>query len=824
MIQRDFAAALRVAVRRIRRAPLFSTVIIITIALGVGASAALFSALNALWLRSLPISHPEALVAISQVYADGRVHWMPIDTVAEIARQTMLFEDVCGYAGGGILTTEIGGSFEGAPLEFVSGACTRVLDTKPFLGRLISDREASLDGAPAPVAVLGYGYWQRHFGDDPGAVGRTIRVSGVPLTIIGVAGPHVTGLQDDGATAVTVPVTLLNQLLGDPPGHVASANYAIARLRPGVTLAQARTRLSTLWPAIAIETVPASMPPRDRAQFTASHVSVESAAGGFSYLRDDYARPILMLVGLAGLLLLLTCVNLSGLLLTRAAAGEHDLAIQLAIGASRRRLALELLVESVVHSGLGTIVALPLAWWADRALERAMSAGSIMAATLPLTPDVRVLAIMAVCVFVIGVAVGTLPARFAGSRRGEERVLQSQHGAAPRRGRLGGALVTVQVTISFALLVGAGLLAQNLRHLRQADLGFHTDHVLIAALARQPDGYRDTNEAAYFRQLVSKLSALPGVTSVSLGRRFTTLGRGTTPTTDPISPARGDDTTIQAITDIASPGFFDTIGITRIAGRDFTWRDTTTSPPVAIVTAGAAHTLFPSSEAIGQQVRVGNDPKEPSVEIVGVIGDISMGDATRRDIPVLFRPALQQPAGARSPQVEIRTRVPPEAVTAAVRRTVASMGQDYVIYARTLDDRMADNISSERLAAAIASLFAALALLLALIGLYGVLAYGVARRTREIGVRLALGASPRGVLRMVLLECGVLAGLGIAAGAPLAIAVGRSVGALLAGVQAWNPEVLIATALLFLVAALGAGLIPARHACRIDPMEALRSE
>lgn len=823
MIQRDFAAALRAPLRRIRRAPLFSTIVIVTIAIGVGANTALFSVLNALLLRSLPVSHPEELVAISQVYADGRVHWMPVATVAEVARQDSDFTDVCGYAGGGILTTETEGRFEGALFEFVSGACTRVLGVKPMLGRLIADRDANLDGSPAPVAVLGYGYWQRHFGGDANAVGRTIRVAGVPLTIIGVTGPGFTGLQDDIAPDVTVPLTLLNRLLGKPAGQVSTANYAVARLQRGVALAQAQAHLSAVWPAIAAATVPAQ---DDQAQFRTSHVVVESAAGGFSYLRDEYAQPVLMLAGLAGLLLLLACVNLSGLLLTRAAASERELAIQRAIGASRRRLALERLVESVTLSGMGTIAALPLAWWADRALAHAMSAGSIMATTRPLTPDLRVLAVMAAFVFVIGVAVGTLPARFAGSRRGEERLLQSQHGAAPRRSRLGRALVIVQITVSFALLVGAALLAENFTRLRSADLGFRTDHVLLAALAGQPGGYGDVNEAAYLQELVSRLSALPGVTSVSLGRRFTTVLGGTTPSTDPVSAIGRDGRTrtVPTILDIASPRFFETVGITRLGGRDFTWQDTPTSPPVAIVTASAARALFPEGDAIGRHVHAGSDPKQPPVEIVGVVNDISMGDVTRRDLPVLFRPALQQPQMARSPFVQIRTGVSPDALTSAVRRTVASLGHDYVIYARTLEDRIGDTIASERMAAGIAVLFAALALLLALIGLYGVLAYGVARRTREIGVRMALGASPRGVLRMVLMECAMLTLAGIAFGIPFAIALGRSFGALLFNVEAWNPAVLLGATVLFTAAALGAGLLPARRACRIDPMVALRSE
>jgi predicted permease len=824
VIQRDFAAPLRVALRRIRRAPWFSAVVVLTIALGVGANAALFSVLDALLLRSLPVDHPERLVAISQVYADGRVHWMPVDTVAELARQRTLWTDVCGYAGGGILTTEAGGSFEGALFEFVSGACTRVLDAKPALGRLISDRDASLDGSPAPVAVLGYGYWQRRFGGEASAIGRTIRIAGVPLTVIGVTSPGFTGLQDDIAPDVTVPLTLLNRLLGKPGGAVVTANYAIARLRPGVTLAQAQAHLFTLWPAIAAATVPATAPPRDQAQFRTSHVTVESVAGGFSYLRDDYAQPVLILAGLAGLLLLLACVNLSGLLVTRAAARERELAIQLALGASRRRLAGELLVESTVLAGLGTLAALPLAWWADRLLTRAMSAGSIMAATLPLTPDGHVIAIMAAFVLVIGVVIGTLPARWAGSRRGEERLLQSQQGAAPRRSRLGAALVVVQVTVSFALLVGAGLLSENFTRLRSVDPGFRTDHVLLAALAQQPDGYRGVNEAAYLQGLVSRLTALPGVVSVSFARRFTTVLGGAIPSTDPVSASVGGGNTVQAIVDIASPRFFDTVGITRLAGRDFTWQDNPSSPPVAIVTKDAAHALFPEGGAIGRHIRVGSNPKEPPVEIVGVIDDISMGDVTRPDVPVLFRPALQQLQIARSPFIQIHTSVPPQALTSAVRRTIASMGHDYVIYVRTLSDRMADNISSERMAAAIASIFAVLAWLLALIGLYGVLAYGVSRRTREIGVRMALGASPRGVLRMVLLECAGLTLLGIALGIPLAIALGRSFGALLFNLRVWNPTVLLAAVLLFTAAALGAGLLPARRACRIDPMAALRSE
>lgn len=815
----------RYALRHLRRAPGFSLVAILTLALGVGANTALFSLLNAVVLRPLPIKEPQRFVVVSRVNQRGQSRNIPLVTVAELARDHRSLETLAGYSCCGMFTTDANGVLSASPVEFVDQQYYPMLGVRPFLGRLISTEDAPQATDSVPVVVLGYGFWQRQFGGHPRAVGQTLRVAGVALTIIGVTPPGFSGLQVDVAPDITVPITLYPRLASTAPDpkRPLQGNYAIGKLRQNATLDHVRAELGALWPSIREASVPPGYSPSEQDEFRSSHVRVESIATGFSSLRDRYSKSLTMLVGLTGLLLMVACVNLSGLLLARAAARDHELAVRMALGASRGRLAQGLLVESLLLSVGGTAVALPLAWWTSKALGRMMYTG-VLSLTVPLTPDWRVLSLAAAAAIGTGVVIGAMPAWAAGRR--DPRVgLQQARPIAHTTDRWAKALLVAQVAISLVLLLCAGLLTRSLANLRALDAGFHAKGMVLARLSQQPDGYRNLDEATYYPELVERLSTLPGVRSVSLSRLFAQVVNETA-LLQPVALAEvvSGSVDVGALMDAVSPRFFETVGIPLLDGRDFTWRDDSRSPAVVIVNSSLARSLFPSRNAIGQRIRVGTDPKLRALEIVGVVGDASFGSLRASHVPVVFRSWLQSGAYARYPIVEVRTGVAPKSLGDEVRRAAASLGREYVLNLRTPEDQLSASLARERVTAALSSFFAGLAILLAAIGLYGFLAYDVARRTREIGVCMALGASRPMVLRMVVWQGLVLTSLGIAIGVPCALAVGRLTGALLFDLAPSDPVTLTGAAGFLTIVGTVAALVPAVRASSVDPMVAVRSE
>jgi len=818
---------IRYALRHLRRAPGFTAAVILTLALGVGANTALVSLLNAVVLRPLPVKQPERLAAVVLVSPKNQQQWHPMDygTFLELRQRQQVFEKLCAYSGGGTPTTEVHGVLSPAVLEAMTPEYYDILGIQPFLGRFISADDAPSTGEPAAVVVLGHRFWQRHFGGDAAAIGRRLAVEGTPLTIIGIMPPEFRGLQVDAGSDIFVPLTLLPRIFarGSDIRRPLRPHRAIGRLREGVTLEQARAEIETLWPSIQAATIPPGLSPAQQDDIRSLKVQVESVATGFTLLRIPYSKPLYMLVGLTAILLVITCVNLSGLLLARAVARDQQMAIWLALGATRGRLVQQRLVESLLLSVMGTIIALPFAWWATRVLATTLWSSTVPL-TMSMTPDARVLSLMSAVAVGCGLIVGVLPAWSAGRRR-THIGLQPARTVAGSPGRWGKVLQVAQVALSLVLLFGAGLFTRSLAMLQNVDSGFRTEGMLWTRLTAQPGGFRNIDIETYYPDLTRQLSILPGVDSVAFSLYFPTYF-SLPLMNQPVARTEAVDTPaeVDAPMEVVSPEFFETLDISIVRGRAFTWLDNIDSPPVCIINRSLSKRLFPSGAAIGQRIRIGADPKHRAIEIVGIVTDATIGNLRAPHQPVVFRPTLQEPLFARVAVVNIRTSGIPMAVDDAVRRTVASLGHQYVQNLYPLEEQLDQSLLQERLLAGLSSFFAAVAVLLAFIGLYGLLTYAIARRTREIGVRLALGASQSAVRRMIMKESVVLTLLGVIVGVPCALAAGRVTGALLFNLAPSDPLTLGSAAAFFVVVGSIAGFLPARRASNIDPMEALRSE
>jgi predicted permease len=684
-----------------------------------------------------------------------------------------------------------------------------------------------VDNAPAgtPVAVITDRLWERIFGRDSRAVGETLKIDGTPVTIVGVTAPGFYGLQTDSGSDLFVPLSVHRTVVGDPKRAVRARNV-IGRLAPGVTIEQARAEVLARWPAIQTATVPSSLPPAEQSSVRSQRVAVDSVANGFSTLRRQYGTSLVVLVGFNAILLAIGCVNLTGLLLARGRARHHQFAVRLALGAGRARLFQQSLLEGLLLALCGLAVALPLAWWSSQILTAMLSFARGVPLRRTMTPDVRVLAIAAVVAIITGLLVGILPAwRVANGHVGA--ALRPGRTIARTLGRSGRLLLAAQVALSMMLVVGAGLFAGTLSRLHANIARVRTQPILFTGLSRYP-GHRGTPLGRpYFQELVQQLSGIPGVDAAALSSSFPAyLGYPSTLPTESFAPVAGPEPSPVAtgLTEFVSPGFFDMLGIARLRGRDFTWDDDGHAPTVAIVSESLARKLFPTGEAIGRRVRVSSGPARTDVEIVGVVADAPIGRIREPHLAVVFRPMMQDLTRAQFPMTSVRVSGDLTAVRDAYVRVVESQGHHFVRALFTLDEWIDFALLQERLIAGLSMSAAVLAVFLACIGLYGLLAYAVASRGREIGIRMALGASRTAVVQMIVREALIVVVPGVLIGTPCALGAARLVRSQLYGLAPNDPSTIIRAAVVFIVTGFVAALVPALRASKIDPMDALRQE
>ncbi|MFY9550784.1 MAG: ABC transporter permease [Thermoanaerobaculia bacterium] len=812
------AQDLRFAFRTLRKSPGFATAVILTLALGIGANTAIFSLIDAVILRTLPVKNPQQLFFLEAVSRGGTDDGFPATLFEQIRDNSKSMSGVFGFD-----TTRLSASVDGQPEvlwgQCVSGNFFDLLGVRPSQGRAL----ATEDDRPAspPVVVISHRYWKRRFALDSAILGGTITLKGIPFTVIGVAPEGFLGIEPGDSPDLWMPMAHWTRLrLND---HVSVG--IMGRLKPDISRESAQGELDAIYRASGVQPPGSETMSSNGQRPNQSRMVLTPGARGLSGLRDEFSLPLAILMAVVLAVLLIACANVANLMLARATARRKEISLRLAIGAGRARLIRQLLTESVLLALAGGLLGFLFALWGSDALLRLVSSGPAPV-SLDLHHDARILGFTAGLSLVIGILFGLMPALRA-TTTDLNSVLKdsSVQGGGGRGTGLRGALVVLQVSLSVVLLVAAGLLARSLHELFRVDPGFERDRVLLVRAYPTIVGYEGARELDLYSRLQGQLQAIPGVRSASLSRFGFLGGRWSRRISLPGNPASASDEAIAFCYPI-SWRFFETMGVPLLQGRDFGPGDGPTAPRVAVVSEAFAHAHFPHAGVLGRRFRFGDAPNPEELEIVGVVRDVkslSLRDEGSR--PAVYIPISQTP-GNRLGQItiELRTAMDAAAGAAAIRGQVQAIDRDLpLVSSETQAEFAAESLGTERLMSKLAGAFAILALLLASIGLYGVLAYDVAQRAREMAIRIAIGAKPGDLLRLVLGHGFRLVLPGALVGLAAALAVPRVLTSILFGVSPSDPPTLAGTTLLLVLVALLACYLPARRAMRGDPLIALRS-
>jgi putative ABC transport system permease protein len=817
---------LRFAIRSCRKSPAFTLVALATLTLAIGANTAIFSLLNALVLRALPVRDPQTLVRLTTLSRGTHRAYLTFPSLQALLREQRVFSAVVAAWGQSVLSVDTGADTTPALVSAVSGNFYGELGIRPIAGRLLTPGDMSLDPpAASTVVVLGPTFWRTHFQADPSAVGRIVRIEGVPFTIVGVAPPGFTGLGLSNEHDLIVPLTatpLLNSRPSASLASSASASYMVlGRLAAGVTLAQARAQLTTAWPAIKRAALPPGYSGARRDDFLEPALDVESGANGFEFgLRRAFQRPLTIVMVIAALILVIACVNLAGLMLSRAAARSHEIAVRLALGAGTWRVTRQMLTEGLLLALAGAGGGVALAYWACAAMTRLIFEESHVVVAFDGTPDARVVALTTAVAVATGVLFSVLPA-WRATRAAAPRQLTQGTRTVSRSGAAGRWLVAAQVALSLVLVVNAGLLVRSLGEIRGLETGIdRTDGVVVAyTSAARLGAYASVDNDSYYPAVLARLDRLPGVRRSSIALLKPGQGGAFPDLVAPIGDAPLLERGVEAQRTPMSPGLLDALGVPLVAGRDFDWRDTAGARKVTIVSRSLARRLFGDRDAVGQRLRVGTSPERQDMEIVGVAADARVYDPKNANLFAAYTAALQDPS------VNFKCFVVRGEVTyAELKREIEALGVERVGNTATLRYITDRSLLQERLTAMLSSFFAALALLLSAIGLYGLMSYTVAQRRRDIGIRIALGADRARVMRDVVRGGLAITLGGIAVGLGGALGTARLVESLLFGVTPHDPLTLVVAPASLLAVAAIASTLPAARAAHVDPIEALRAE
>jgi predicted permease len=807
----------------------FTSVAILSLALGIGANTAIFSLVNAVFLRELPVRAPQHLVVLTTLTHSGERNKFSVPVFREIERQQRVFSGVYAWWGDGIFNIDANGTLSQGDVWAVTGAFYSELGIAPQAGRLLVPEDVQLDrGTPGEVAVIGYSLWQRSYSGDPSAVGKTIRIEGMPFRIVGITRKGFTGTGIATEPDVTIPLTAQPMITDGNVARLSSPRWIGleigGRLKDGDTLAQARAQLGTLWPSLQATALASDYTEKERALFVSSRLEVKSAARGVdSDLRETYSRPLCVMLGAAGLILLIACVNLANLMLGRAGARRHEMAVRRALGAGSWRIIRQLLTESVLLSVAGATLGLGFAFWSTRWLTNFIMQLYVVPVALNVTPDARVLGFTSAATVFTGVLFGLAP----GWQATRQEVTDLQQGSripGRRPVRFGGLLISAQVALSVILLIGAGLFIRTVDKLRSVKTGFRDDGVLVVKLSPVPAGYKNIDNDSYYPELVRRVSALPGVRAACIGNIQPGGGSEWTQSISASASSVAANEGLQAGLVVASPGFFNTLGIPLLQGRDVEWQDDAHRSRVAVLSRKLAQQLFHSEDPMGRRIRIGSDPARQDIQIVGVVSDARLSNVRNPNPMVAYVPFLQEPKYIHSNSLEILTEGDPTRIANVVRHEIESLGHEYPTRMITLPQVRDRALLQERILAVLTSFFSVLALLLASVGLYGLLSYTVTLRTREIGVRMALGARRMKIFRMILRDTLVPVAIGLTVGLPSALTASRFIAHMLFDVASWDPVTLTVVVATLVVVAVAAGSLPARRASSLDPMIALREE
>ncbi len=835
---------IRYGLRMLAKNPGFTLVAVLTLALGIGANTAIFSALDAVILKSLPVYKPDELVLFADTAGQGysrtntppagRLDYLSYPLYTYFRDHNQAFRDICAFRNAlDDLTVQAEGSGASTGIQLasgqeVSGNYFAVLGVKVILGRTLTpvdDQERA-----RPAAVISYRYWSKKFNNDASVVGRVVDLNGVPFTIVGVTPPEFFGVRVESNPAdFWLPVAFQAKLLRRESWLKDPNTYwldLMGRLEPGVSNQQAQAAVNVQLHQFFSAQAGSHISSEIRRDIEKSNIQLSPGGRGLSTLRLFYSKPLHLLMALVLIVLLIACANVAGLLLSRAAAREKEISVRLAVGATRKRLVRQLLTESLLLAGMGGAVGALFAAWSVNILKALVARNT----PLDVSPDLKVL-LFAIGVSVLSGAVFGLAPAFGATHVDLTQALKGRASTAgarrPRRFGLAKGLVAFQMACALPLIAGAGLFVRTLQMLERQDLGLSPEHVLVVGIDPRLAGYEPDQLSALYRQILDRVTALPGVRSASLS------------TYSPLSGSEwGQDITVQGYTprsgqnmivamDGVAPRYFETEGIPVLLGRPIAAQDTKASPAVAVVNEAFARDFFSEQNPIGRRFGWGGNPERSGdIEIVGVVKDAKFF-SLRDKPPRMFFVSLFQDVGdlAYANDLEVRAAGDPKSVASEVRKVFEDVDKNLpVTDIKTLPEQIRDSLNQERILSELSSFFGLLALLLACLGLYGLMSYSVVRRTNEIGVRIALGARRGDVLRLVVGQSVVLTGIGIGFGLAGALGLARFLTSLLYGVRATDPLTLVAASVLLASVGLLASYIPARRATKVDPMVALRYE
>ena len=820
--------------RSLGRAPLFTLVAVLSLALGIGANTAIFSLIDQVLLRPLPVRDPDSLVLVAThgpyVGSNSGRNVLSYPMYKDYRDQNQVFSGMLGSRG-----TTVSLSYEGpaefAEAEMVTGSYFHVLGLGPAQGRVFGPADETHPGAN-PVVVLSYDYWQSRFRGDPAVVGRTVRVNSFPMTVVGVAETGYQGLSLGFRPKLYVPVTMKPQVSpswDDLEDRRSRWLQVFARLKPGVSRVQAEASLRTLCKQILAEELKDPWFSRvsgyARQRMSESYAVVLPGGQGQSTMRRKLEAPLKVLLALVAIVLLIACANVSNLTVARAEGRRKEMAVRLALGAGRWRIARQLLTESLMLAAVGGALGLAVSYWSTRALL-VLAPNEQARASISASPDTRTLlfalgvSVLAALLFGLFPAWQTARTDLASAMKDQAGSIAGGHGA-----RLRESLVAAQVTLSLVLLVGSGLFVQSLRNLRQVDPGFKPTNLVQFVVDPRLNGYSKERTQDFFEALRRRLEALPGVERAAVARIGVLGNDNWSSTVTGEGYAARDGENMNPSFNSISPGYLKTLGISLKAGREFDERDHRKSPRTALVNETFARRYFGEGSPLGYRIALGAGPAvKPDMEIVGVVADTRY-DSLREEIPRQVWVCHAQESIATGMVVYVRTALASQQMFKAVRGEVGNLDPGLPVYdLHTMEDQLDRSLSIERLVAYLSSAYGVLASLLAVLGLYGVTACAVSRRSREIGLRMALGAEPARVIRMVLEEALWLAGIGIGLALPLTWWLARLVRSQLYGVEPGNPLTLGLAALGLLAVAATAAAAPALRASRLDPVQVLRHE
>ncbi len=830
----------RYALRMLRKSQGFTIVAILTLAIGIGASTAIFSLLDQILLRRLPVQKPEQLVVLRSPGDINGSRWADGGPEGQTFSYPMFKalreknEALTGLLARYV--TKVSVSYQGdtelAECELISGNYFEVLGVRPALGRVFSMNDEQSAGAN-PVVVLSYGYWQRHFGASPQVLNQSVPINGTPMTIVGVAQAGFKGVQAGQAPDVFIPLTMTAQAAPNEWKIEEWDDYwlpLIGRMKPGMSMKQAEASLQVTYHALveeqAAQTTKWASETR-RQQFIDRKLLLMPGSQGRPTLQNDAQASLLALGGMVILVLLIVCTNVASLLMARGASRSREYAIRRALGAERGRLVRAVLIESLMLSLAGGLAGLLVAVWGIDTLTRIASSGNGIEG-LSANLDPRILTFNFAVAVGVGILFGIAPAlRFSASDlnvvlRDQDRSSTSGAGHV----RIRKVFVAAQMALTVLLLSGAALLTQTLWNLRKVDLGMKVDHVMQFTVSPSLNGYTPARTAAFTNQLTDALAALPGVRGASAAQIPLLVGTDNNSGVEIEGKVRNGDPEEQRVSrDRVAPKFFSTLGVPLLAGREFSASDALDSPKVAIVNETFVHKYLADRNPVGARFGFGTgNGVKTDVEVVGVVKDEKYANVREEKRAFVFSP-IDQDKTLGEATFYVRTSQAPESLTSVIRDTVRRIDPSLpTAHMKTEETVVSEDLSSETIVAGMSLTFGLVAALLGCVGIYGVLAFLVVQRTREIGIRIALGAMQGDIRRLVLREAVVLVAVGVAIGVPAAYGLGRLMDSMLYGVSAGQPLTLLAGPALMAVVALAAAYIPARRATRVDPMVALRYE